>query len=43
MYVNPLHQLADCEALFSLVASRPLGAWVCHGREGLIANCPLSS
>lgn len=38
MYVNPLHRLTDREVLFSLMASRPLGAWVCHGREGLIAN-----
>ena len=38
MYVNPLHELTDREALFSLMASHPLGAWVCHGREGLIAN-----
>jgi len=38
MYVNPLHQLADREALTSLMAHYPLGAWVCHGREGLIAN-----
>jgi predicted FMN-binding regulatory protein PaiB len=38
MYVNPLHQLADREALTSLMAHNPLGAWVCHGREGLIAN-----
>lgn len=38
MYVNPSHQLTDREAIFSLIASHPLGAWVCHGREGLIAN-----
>lgn len=38
MYVNPLHALTDREVLFSLMASRPLGAWVCHGRDGLIAN-----
>lgn len=38
MYVNPLHHLPDREALFSLMVSRPLGAWVCHGRDGLIAN-----
>ena len=38
MYVNPLHQLTDREALFALMASHPLGAWVCHGHEGLIAN-----
>jgi transcriptional regulator len=38
MYVNPSHQLTDREAIFSLIASHPLGAWACHGREGLIAN-----
>jgi transcriptional regulator len=38
MYVNRKHQLTDPEALFSVVASHPLGAWVCLGREGLIAN-----
>jgi transcriptional regulator len=38
MYVHPLHRPADCEALFSLMASRPLGAWVCQGRAGLVAN-----
>lgn len=38
MYVNPLHQLTDHDALCSLMASRSLGAWVCQGREGLIAN-----
>jgi transcriptional regulator len=38
MYVNPLHRLTDRETLFALMASQPLGAWVCHGRDGLIAN-----
>jgi transcriptional regulator len=38
MYVNPLHRLTDREALFALMMSHPLGAWVCHGRDGLIAN-----
>jgi transcriptional regulator len=38
MYVNRLHQFTDREALFLLMASRPLGAWVCHGHDGLIAN-----
>jgi len=38
MYVNALHQLTDHETLFSLLSSHPLGAWVCHGHEGLIAN-----
>jgi transcriptional regulator len=38
MYVNPLHRLTNRETLFALMASHPLGAWVCHGREGLVAN-----
>lgn len=38
MYANPLHRLTDRETLFALMASHPLGAWVCHGRDGLIAN-----
>ncbi len=38
MYINPLHRLEDREALFSLMAARPLGAWVCLGRDGLVAN-----
>jgi transcriptional regulator len=38
MYVNPLHRLTDRQTLFALMASHPLGAWVCHGRSGLVAN-----
>lgn len=38
MYVNPLHRLADRDTLFAVMASHPLGAWVCHGRAGLVAN-----
>lgn len=38
MYVNPLHRLTDRETLFALMESHPLGAWVCHGRDGLVAN-----
>lgn len=38
MYVNPLHRLADRDTLFALMSSHPLGAWVCHGRTGLVAN-----
>jgi transcriptional regulator len=38
VYVNPRHRLTDREALFALMTSQPLGAWVCPGREGLIAN-----
>ena len=43
MYVNPLHQLADREAQFSLMARHPLGAcsWrgvakAVHDRDGLL-------
>lgn len=38
MYVHPLHRLTHREALFALMASHPLGAWVCHARAGLVAN-----
>ncbi|ACB36588.1 FMN-binding negative transcriptional regulator [Leptothrix cholodnii SP-6] len=38
MYVNPQHPFTDPEAVYSLMASHPLGAWVCHGQHGLIAN-----
>lgn len=38
MLVNPRHRLTDRDAIHSLVASHPLGAWVCQGHEGLIAN-----
>lgn len=38
MYVSKHHQLNDREAIFTLMASYPLGAWVCSGKEGLVAN-----
>jgi transcriptional regulator len=38
MYVNPRHRLTDHEALFGLIESHPLGAWVCHGDTGFVAN-----
>lgn len=38
MYVNPLHRLTDCEALFAVMESHPLGAWVCYSEAGLVAN-----
>ena len=38
MYIHPQHALTDREALFALMASHPLGAWVCQGGEGLVAN-----
>lgn len=38
MYLNPRHRLSQQQALFDLMTSHPLGAWVCLGREGLVAN-----
>lgn len=38
MVVNPQHRVTDHQVLFALMASHPLGAWVCHGRTGLVAN-----
>ena len=38
MYINPRHQLNDPEVIHALMAAHPLGAWVCHGRDGLVAN-----
>jgi predicted FMN-binding regulatory protein PaiB len=38
MYVNPRHRLTDPAAIFSLMASHPLGAWVCLGHKGLVPN-----
>lgn len=38
MYANPRHRLTDRDALHSLMESHPLGAWVCHGPSGLVAN-----
>jgi transcriptional regulator len=38
MYVNPRHQFTDRDGLVSLIERHPLGAWVCQGRTGLIAN-----
>ncbi|MFI5443716.1 FMN-binding negative transcriptional regulator [Polaromonas sp. UC242_47] len=38
MYISKHHQLNDYEAVMSLMESHPLGAWVCHSRDGLIAN-----
>jgi len=38
MYVSKHHQLQPGEAIFSLVESHPLGAWVCHAQDGLVAN-----
>lgn len=38
MYVTKHHQLDDREAMFSLMDAYPLGAWVCAGQDGLVAN-----
>jgi len=38
MYVSRHHQLNDQDARFALIESHPLGAWVCSGTSGLIAN-----
>lgn len=38
MYVHPRHRLTDRDTLFALLDAHPLGAWVCQGRSGLVAN-----
>ena len=38
MYISKHHQLADRDAIFSLMESHPLGAWVCQGDQALVAN-----
>jgi transcriptional regulator len=38
MYVSKHHQLNDHEAVMSLIETHPLGAWVCHSGDELIAN-----
>lgn len=38
MYVSKYHQWNDQAAIFSLMDAYPLGAWVCAGQEGLVAN-----
>ncbi|MDE2416416.1 MAG: FMN-binding negative transcriptional regulator [Burkholderiales bacterium] len=38
MYVAKHHQFNDREAIFTLMDSYPLGAWVCAGSGGLVAN-----
>ena len=30
--------MPDRDAVHTLMAAHPLGAWVCHGRQGLVAN-----
>lgn len=38
MYVSKHHQLDEREVVFSIMESHPLGAWVCHPGEELVAN-----
>ncbi len=38
MYVRTEHRLQAREDIFGLIASRPLGAWVCQCPGGLVAN-----
>ena len=38
MYISKHHQLQDTEAIAALVQAHPLGAWVCHTQQGLMAN-----
>jgi transcriptional regulator len=38
MYLHPLHTFENPLAMIELIATQPLGAWVCHGPQGLMAN-----
>lgn len=38
MYVSRHDQLDERDALFTLMEAYPLGAWVCSGEDGLVAN-----
>lgn len=38
MYINALHQFTEREAIHGLMAAHPLGTWVCHTAQGLVAN-----
>lgn len=38
MYRPPCHRLDDREALFALIEAHPLGTWICHGPDGLLAH-----
>jgi len=38
MYIRKEHRLADAAAIHALMAVHPLGAWVCTGADGLVAN-----
>lgn len=38
MYINKKHRLDDRGAIFSLIETHPLGAWVYRSGDGLVAN-----
>lgn len=38
MYLPHYHQAKDAATLLNLIDEHPLGAWVCTGAQGLIAN-----
>lgn len=38
MYLHPDHRFTDTDAALALLAAHPLGAWVCAGPDGLVAN-----
>lgn len=38
MYLHPDHRFTDTDAALALLAAHPLGAWVCAGLDGLVAN-----
>ena len=38
MYVTKHHQLTEQGAILALIEAHPLAAWVCHSKDGLMAN-----
>lgn len=38
MYIPKAHRFTDGETVTALIQSHPLGAWVCQGSQGLVAN-----
>lgn len=38
MYLPSYHAQPDVAALYALMQAHPLGAWVCHSNNGLLAN-----
>lgn len=38
MYIPKYHEQPDIDAVYSLIETYPLGAWVCPSVDGLIAN-----